>query len=211
MTKKLIATSESGLTTKSAPSLRANIPAATVTSGWPAKVNALSVATSIDDPVVRCARCTLLMCSGPLPRAFEMRTRAALPPMLVCTIERTVCPVAAPHVPSGAAAHVPVQPFDAPPSVGLLVLEPSPASAAAPPSVPPPLAPLPASTTASLPLPPLLVPEPSFDPLPPIAPAAPALPTPEPSFDAPLPGDPVAPPLPVVPPVPTLLPEARLP
>src|SRR5260370_40379849 len=106
-----------------------------------------------------------------------MRTRAEVPPMLVCTISRSVCPPKPLPQPCGDDAQVPVHTFEAAPSVASLVWEPSPAPV--PPSDPLLLPPLLASTTAPLPVPPLLVQEPSIDPLPPGAPAAPLPPPPD--------------------------------
>src|SRR5882757_3348534 len=71
-------------------SLTADWPAAMVTEVWPSKVTALSVPVFTDEPELRCATCTFCTVSGAVPKTLEIRTRAEVPPMLVCTICRSV-------------------------------------------------------------------------------------------------------------------------
>src|SRR5882757_6153824 len=71
-------------------SLTADWPAAMVTEVWPSKVTALSVPVFTDEPELRCATCTFCTVSGAVPKTLEIRTWAEVPPMLVCTICRSV-------------------------------------------------------------------------------------------------------------------------
>src|SRR5882757_4161561 len=61
-----------------------------VTEVWPPKVTALSVAVFTDEPELRCATCRSRTVSAAEPNTLEIRTRAVVPPMLVCTICRSV-------------------------------------------------------------------------------------------------------------------------
>src|SRR5882757_3562947 len=81
-----------------------------VTEVWPPKVTARSVLVFTDEPEPRCATCTSPTVSGAAPKTLEIRTRAEVPAMLVCTICRSVWfPYEGPPL-CGDTDHVPVQP-----------------------------------------------------------------------------------------------------
>src|SRR4051794_14286634 len=83
--------SAAGGTVKATASLTADEPAGIVTVAAPAKVTGRSVSgTTLPLPACR-ATCTSPTVRGAVPNSLESRTRALVPPMLVCTIWRSVC------------------------------------------------------------------------------------------------------------------------
>jgi hypothetical protein len=80
------ATSESAATAKSIESLTPVAPTAIVVELSPPKVTVRSVEESMVEPEVRRAMCTSLTVGGCDPKTFEIWMRAAVPPMLVCTM-----------------------------------------------------------------------------------------------------------------------------
>jgi hypothetical protein len=114
----LTATSAFAGTVKAAASLTAVAPTATTVDEEPPNVTVRSVLALTLEPEVRWAMWTLRTFRGVLPKTFEIWTLALVPPMLVCTIWRSVFWLKVVPLLCGDALQVPVQPSAATPAGG---------------------------------------------------------------------------------------------